>query len=222
MIALNCPNCGAEIVFTTAALPVRVCEHCRTIVVRYSAESAGAMGTVAELPFDVSPLQIGTRGEWKGESFATIGRVRWSWENGAWNEWFLAFTSGTMRWLGEAMGQLMMSEERSLEDTDAVLSQLGNGKEIDIGRGAKVDGVRYKVVDQRTVRCVSCEGELPFTAPTGWEVFSADLRSDSGDFANLQRDRHGSRLYLGRYVELADLKPDNLRALPGWETPVYG
>jgi len=221
MIALNCPNCGAEIVFGTAALPVKVCEHCRTIVVRRG-QSAENVGTVAELPFDVSPLKIGTRGEWAGEGFEIIGRVRWSWEDGAWNEWFLALQGGGTRWLGEAMGQLMVTEERPSDDLDPILGLLAQGKDVVIGQEALIYGVRYRLVDQRSVRCVSSEGELPFTAPTGWTAFSADFRSGQGDFASLQRDGRECRLYVGRYVDLAELKPDDLRILPGWETPAYG
>lgn len=221
MIALNCPNCGAEVVFCTAALPVKVCEQCRTIVLRRG-QSAEAVGTVAELPFDVSPLQIGTHGEWDGENFEIVGRVRWAWQDGAWNEWFLTLAGGGTRWLGEAMGQFMMSEECPLEGADPIFGRLAKGGDIKVGDGVRLRDVGYKLVDRRTVHCVSSEGELPFTAPTGWEAFSADFRSGKGDFASFQRDRNGSRLYIGRYVEPEELKPDNLRMLPGWEAPPHG
>ena len=48
----------------------------------------------ASLPFDVSPIQIGTMGTFEGVGFTVIGRVRWGWTDGSWNEWLLLFDDG--------------------------------------------------------------------------------------------------------------------------------
>lgn len=220
MQTIDCPNCGAPVLFRTTALPVRVCDHCRTLVVRYS-QSAETMGTVAELPFDVSPVQIGTRGEWEGLAFEIVGRMRWSWEDGAWNEWFLMLSDGSTCWLGEAMGRFMMAREQSLETANGIFQAFATDESVKIGYRVQIDHAQYRLADQRTVRCVAAEGELPFTAPSGWEMFSADFHSRGDAFACFQRDRRDSHLYVGRYVELADLKPQNLRLLPGWDMPIY-
>jgi len=71
------------------------------------------------------------------------------------------------------------------------------------------------------VRCVACEGELPFTAPAGWEARSVDFRNRDGRCASFQKDRHGPSLYVGYFVTLDALQPRHLRSLPGWEAPAY-
>jgi hypothetical protein len=43
----------------------------------------------ASLPFDVSPHQLGTGQVVDGARFTVVGRVRWGWADGAWNEWLL-------------------------------------------------------------------------------------------------------------------------------------
>ena len=47
MLKVNCPNCGAEVVFRSAALPARVCDYCRTMLVRSGEERASVTASFA-------------------------------------------------------------------------------------------------------------------------------------------------------------------------------
>ena len=221
MFKIPCPNCGAEVAFRSAALPARVCDYCRTMIVR-SGESVTAIGKAAELPFDVSPFQIGSRGRFEQQGFEILGRVRWGWTDGSWNEWLLLFDDGSNAWLGEAMGQLMLLRERPLADIhDEIIEALAGGGHVPIGADAQVDGETLIVSDARNATCIAAEGELPFTAPAGWTIFSVDFRTDSGRCASLQRDGKETDFYDGRYVTLEELAPSGLRALEGWPLPVF-
>lgn len=178
------------------------------------------MGKAAVLPFDVSPIRLGTRGVFDGKSFDVIGRVRWGWTAGSWNEWLLLFGDGSHGWLGDAMGQFSVLRERTLDDVqDGSIRGLARGNPISIGDGVNIDGEAFVVADNRDARCIAAEGELPFVAPTDWTVRSIDFRSPSGAAATFQRDNEESSFYVGRYVTLAELQPRDLRAIDGWKTP---
>ncbi|MHA6765801.1 DUF4178 domain-containing protein [Sphingobium ummariense] len=219
MQSVACPTCGAEVTFRSPALPVRVCDYCRTLVVRYS-QTAQGMGTAAVLPFDISPIQIGTEGQCFDQSFSIIGRVRWAWEDGAWNEWLMLMADGSHAWLGEAMGQFMALREVELAGSlPQVIRRLMNDTQVRPGESGNIAGHSYEVADVRTVHSIGCEGELPFTAPSGWKALSVDFRNRDGRCASFQKDRHGPSLYVGHYVTLASLQPRNLRPLPGWSLP---
>jgi hypothetical protein len=181
------------------------------------------LGKAAELPFDVSPIQIGTHGRFGQQGFEVIGRVRWGWTDGSWNEWLLLFDDGSNAWLGEAMGQYMLLRERALETVeDIIIQSLTKGSRIPIGTEVELDDEVLIVSDARQATCIAAEGELPFTAPAGWTIFSADFRSPSGRCASLQRDGDKADFYDGRYVSLAELNPGNLRELEGWRLPTFG
>ncbi|MGZ8281802.1 MAG: DUF4178 domain-containing protein [Allosphingosinicella sp.] len=223
MLNVACPNCGAPVLFRSPALPSRVCDHCRTIVVRSSrGGEVEAVGKAAALPFDVSPIAIGTSGTFDGRRFEVIGRVRWGWTDGSWNEWLLLFDDGSDGWLGEAMGQFMVTRERPIGDirADAVRT-LVDGGEVPVGTAAQIDGDPFTVADAREATCIASEGELPFSAPPGWTIFSVDFRSPTGRVASLQREGKLSSFYDGRYLTLAELAPRGLRAIEGWQTPAY-
>lgn len=250
MLTVSCPNCGAAVTFRSAALPSRVCDYCQTVLVRRG-DGVEAVGKSANLPFDVSPIQIGTTGRFDGHPFEVIGRVRWGWTvpseereagpwgsrdpaaaevspapaaplDGSWNEWLLLFGDGSHAWLGEAMGTFMLTRERPLGDLRSpAVNAIAEGQDVPIGTEGEVDGGALSVADARAATCLAAEGELPFAAPVGLTIFSVDFRSPSGVCASLQREDGMPSLYYGRYVTLGELEPRNLRAFEGWPMPAF-
>ena len=107
---LPCPSCGAPVPVRSAALPYVTCGYCQTLI-RRQGEGMEAVGKSAVLPFDVSPLQLGSTGSFGAVRFSVVGRVRWGWADGAWNEWLCDCSDGIPRWLSEAMGAFMLTEE---------------------------------------------------------------------------------------------------------------
>ncbi|TPG47196.1 DUF4178 domain-containing protein [Sphingomonas glacialis] len=221
MINADCPNCGAAVRFRSADLPVRVCDYCRSSLVR-SGEVLQAMGKIAEVPADVSPLQIGTRGMWTETPFELIGRVRWRWADGGWNEWLMLFADGSTGWLGEAMGRYMAL--RALDHAagrTGVVRALRDDSPIALGMDATIDRVRYIVTDIKQATCVASEGELPFSAPAGLAMKSLDLQASDGRCASVQKDRGQVSVYVGAFVDLAGLRATNMRAFEDWPMPNF-
>ena len=108
----NCPSCGAQVQFKSAASAMAVCSFCRGTVLRDGA-SAENMGKLSEILDDYSPIQLGTTGAWKAKQFAVIGRLRLKYGDGAWNEWSIEFQDGTLGWLSDASGQFIVTRDLS-------------------------------------------------------------------------------------------------------------
>lgn len=220
-LTVPCPNCGAEVVFRSAALPSRVCGYCQSLLVRSDAGVA-VVGKSSPLPFDVSPIQLGVRGKIGGHAFEVIGRIRWGWTDGSWNEWLVLFHDGATAWLGDAMGQFMLLQERDFATVKTrTLQSIADGREAIPGTEVQLDNAKLTIADARDVICLSAEGELPFTPTPGWRLYSVDLRAPNGDCASLQRDEVSTTFYQGRYVTLAELEPRGLRMFEGWAKPDY-
>lgn len=221
MVEANCPNCGALAVFRSPALPVKVCDYCRSTLVR-SGEHLAALGKVAQVPEDVSPLQIGSCGTDGDHRFELIGRVRMRWADGGWNEWATLYDDGTTGWLGEAMGRYMLlrAVEHGANRTGAV-QRIRDGLDVPVGTEATIDRVRYRVSDVKRATFDGSEGELPFSTPAGTDILSVDLMAPDGSCASIQKDRGDVGVYAGRYVTLADLRATNLRRFDGWPLPAW-
>jgi hypothetical protein len=221
MLDTNCPNCGAALSFRSANLAVKVCDSCRSVVVRDGATLALA-GKVAEVPEDVSPLQLGVRGRDGEQGFEIVGRVRWRWADGAWNEWCVIFADGSYGWLSEASGRFMLLREveASVFDGQAV-ARLASGMLVEPGMTATIAGLDYVVNDVQPVDCVGSEGEIPFPTPIGTVAISIDLMRPDGRAASLQNDGGVVSAYAGRYVTLAEIGATGLRDFDGWPKPRF-
>lgn len=169
------------------------------------------MGKMAELPPDLSPLQIGTRGEMDGLSFTLLGRVRFAYDEGSWNEWCALFSDGRHGWVAEAQGFFMVS----FEVTPPPQFPTGSGG-LPINCTIEIEGQDYSVTDRKENVCLGSEGELTIVAPPGRTATTIDLTGSNARFASAEYAENGMRLFVGRYARFDDLKFSNLKPVPGW------
>ncbi|MNR75562.1 hypothetical protein D3C72_61950 [compost metagenome] len=207
---LACPACGAEVDFKSRSAVFAVCSYCQSTLIRHDVDLE-AIGKMAQLPPDMSPLQVGTRGTYEGKRFELLGRLKVAWEDGLWNEWYALFDDGREGWLAEAQGFFMMSFPQAVPRSLPAAGALKVGRTITLASNQK-----FMIDDLRPATCIGSEGELPFPAPQGRESLSVDLSGPEATFANLEVAKDGTRLYTGKYVEFDELKLSNLRELDGW------
>ena len=215
---ISCPSCGAAVPLRKAAVPYVVCPQCQSLLLR-SDDDLKTVGQAAVLPFDVSPIQIGTCGTADDLFFEVVGRVRWGWTDGAWNEWLLAISDGTTRWLGEAMGTFMLLRDAPQACELPTIRAFANGGTIIPGTRVNVGGQEFIAADVKAATCLGAEGQLPFAAPAHWMITSVDFRNPDGASLSVQRDANETSAWIGRYVDLTDLAPAGLRRFDDWAIP---
>ncbi|GEO01671.1 hypothetical protein NSE01_35030 [Novosphingobium sediminis] len=215
---LTCPSCGAALPVRDPGLPYSTCAYCQTLV-RRGAGKVEAIGTVATLPADVSPIQIGTTVDRDGIAATVVGRVRWGWSDGSWNEWFLRAADGRAFWLGEAMGMYMLTSEYPAVTTVPAIQNFAQGNPMARDCTVKAGGKWLTASDIKEAECLGSEGDLPFPALPGRTMTNADFRNAAGDALSVQRDADGTTAWLGVWSDLAGLKPGNLRQIEGWTMP---
>jgi len=207
---LDCPQCGAPVTFRSSIAVFAVCEHCHSMVVLRGA-ALESRGVMAALPPDLSPFQIGTRGEWKGRGFEIVGRLRVEWEEGSWNEWCILYDATTTGWLAEAQGLLMISFATPLSEKPAKTSHYAPNLQL------QLNGATWTVTDVKKVKYRAAEGELPFAASPNESLVSVDLTSATGGFATIELDGKELEFFTGEYAQFTALNLTNLRKVPGWD-----
>ena len=221
MLDANCPNCGAALRFHSAELAVKVCDYCHSTIVR-KGDVLENVGLAAEVPEDVSPLQLGVRGRDGALGFEVVGRVRWAYADGAWNEWCVLFGDGSYGWLGEASGRLMLLRAVPVSVySGGAVARLAGGQAVEPGMTATIAELDYTVSDVQQVDCIGAEGELPYPTPIGTKASSIDLQRPDGRTASLQNDGGEVNAYAGRYVTLSDVAATGLRQFDGWPMPRF-
>jgi hypothetical protein len=207
--SFNCPSCGGAVKFQSQQSVFAVCVYCRSSLVRHDVD-VEAIGKMAELQDDLSPVQIGSSGVFQNKTFSVIGRIRQKWDEGFWNEWCALFTDGRTGWLAEAQGFWMVSFETSSVGLPQVRSA------FQVGGGVELAGTHFEINDIKDISCAFSEGELPFAAPLGRQSVSIDLIAPKDRFASLDLSAEGVLAYVGAYQEFSDFKFQNTRKIDGW------
>lgn len=210
MAEYACPSCGAPIPFRSSFSVYAVCASCGSTVVRGDRD-VSLIGKMADLPDEITPLQLGAQLRHAGQTYALLGRLRMAWADGAWNEWFV--DGGDRRgWLAEAQGFFALCFEEALPPSLA-------GAPPALGSTVTIGGRNFRVSDIKQATCVGSEGELPFPAPRGRVATYYDMIEPTGCFAGLEIADDEKRLYVGVYLRTSSLVFSGLRPVEGWTEP---
>lgn len=208
----NCPSCGAPVVFRSATSIYVVCEFCRSTLLR-AGEDLQNLGRMADLLEDSSPIQIGSEGTFRTQHFVVIGRIQLKYESGLWNEWYIQFDEGRSGWLADAAGEFIVSAQVAVSDPLPAFETLAPEMMLTL------DGRSFTVTDLETATCISGQGELPFRIAAGYNVNTADLRSNDR-FITLDYSEAPPLVFVGQPVTFTDLQLERLRE--GRDSPAGG
>lgn len=204
----NCPNCGAQIVFQWSSSVQTVCEYCKSILVRTDVDLK-KVGVVADLPPDVSPIQLQTEGVYKNKSFVVIGRILYEYDQGGWNEWHVMMNDGSSAWLSDAQNEFAVTSSFNA-------SNLPSSSALKVGQQFQWNGAAYTLSVITKAHYRGVQGELPFEYWDKDDVLFADFRTPTHQFATLDYSDPQPTLFLGEFVEFEGLKLKNLRQFEGW------
>lgn len=205
----ECPSCGAPVQFAWSAAVQTACPYCRSILVRHDVDLE-KVGIVADLPPDASPIQLYTEGVFDNRRFMVVGRIRYEWEQGGWNEWHIVFNDQASGWLSDAQAEYAVSFLATPAEPLPAEDQVAPGKLV------RIAGAPFYVTHLTRVRYVGFEGELPFTTADRSEFLTADLRTFDARFATIDYSETPPLLFAGRFTSFDELRLSNLREFEGW------
>ena len=180
-----------------------VCGACRSVVT-FGEDAARVAGRLSVLPEARSRLWVGATGRVRGRSFGVVGRVRYGWARGYWDEWFLLLDGAEPAWLSEDEGELAFESGGALSAAVS-MAALSPGASVDLG------GRPWRVTERGVARCEGGEGQLPFVVVQGEEIPFADLEGSGGAVGTLEMDRDGARLFEGEELRPGELQLDGAR-----------
>lgn len=207
----SCPQCGAPMSFGVGTSMSQVCKYCRHVVVRTDRDFRN-MGRVADLALTPSPVAVGDQGSIEGGSMTVLGRVQLDHGEGPWDEWYIAFNSGSWGWLASAQGNWYLTAEVPSPPPLPFWDQVSVEQDIPLA-----PGMTFRVVEVKRGTITSGEGELPFAVQAGQERYYIDLVGPQGGFATIDYgDRSAPpQLFIGR-----QLPESALQIKPMGERPV--
>jgi hypothetical protein len=209
MISSNCPSCGAAIRFLSKVSLYAVCPSCSSFVMRHDMDLE-RIGVIGELQDDGTPLQLGSRGRFRGRAFDVVGRIQLQFPAGYWNEWYLSFPGDKDGWLGETQGLYGVNFRTTILNPVPAFGQLRVGMKVQLNQEL------FEVKDIESATCIGGEGELPFHIESDYIAPVVDLGSPTTRFATIDYSEDPPLVFLGDWCEFAELELSNLRQVEGW------
>jgi DNA-directed RNA polymerase subunit RPC12/RpoP len=207
-VIVRCPTCGADVEFRYDDSFVRVCDHCRSAVVRTD-RGVDTLGRFADLIPIASPLRLFAEGRYGTAGFQLIGmaQLRHA-RGGVWQEWYAKLDGGQWAWLSEAQGRLYVTFER----TDVPAPPIAQLAALAPGAQVPFAGAMFTVAERGAATYVSALGEIPYRLVPNSTFQFVDLSDGRGGFATIDYG-DGSEppaVYLG-----AQIAPESLGLVGG-------
>ena len=204
-----CPSCGAEIEADRRFAKLVVCRFCESAVL-LDERAARVAGKMSLLAAPTGPLFVGGTGELLGRRFEVLGRVRYGYERGLWDEWYLAFEDGSTAWISEDESNFSLESHDAAETAPIEYADAYPGRNLQLGE------TTFHLDEKGIAICEGGEGQLPFRIVRGERVPFLDL-SMGDTFATVEYDIEdaGVRVFRGRRLNIADVQMDATAAEAG-------
>jgi hypothetical protein len=199
----HCPNCGADLNVHNPGIMMVACEHCSNLVY-FSEQQLDVAGRAAHLAEGFTRLYRGALGTLAGRRFRVLGRLRYAFARGFWDEWYIEFDAGEAAWITEDNHELSLEQE--VQGTEVVpFEALTPGQSLPAGRPAE-----FIIEEVGEAECIGAEGQLPLAVQLGEKYRFADGSSPDGRRClGLEYDKQPPTVFHGRWLDAAELRLDD-------------
>jgi len=200
-IAFNCPSCGAPHEIYNPGVIMKVCEYCRNAIY-WDEEKIKLAGAQSILDEGFTRLYRGAAGTLFQRRFMVLGRIRYSFGRGFWDEWFLEFQNGKTEWLSEDNHELAIEKqiERALNTPFTAFAP---------GKSFKLEGKTFVVEEAGEAECIGVEGDLPVVIQTGEKYPYVDASSPDGRYTlSIEYDEDPPTIFQGHWLKYVSVRLD--------------
>jgi len=173
---LDCPGCGSAIEIQSVYSSVIVCKYCNQCS-QIEPNGLTAKGTNKTLLASPSKLQIGQEGQLLGSVYRILGRLRYEYSGGFWDEWFLLNDADQRIWLQEDDGEMTAFEKIEID------GQVPDYDASAPGQLIQVNGLNLFVLERTAATISGAEGELFFRITPGETVGCIDANAGGVNYS---------------------------------------
>ncbi len=200
MIEMNCTSCGAPLKVENQFVRSVTCEFCGSTYIVSGSDTLDEAGKTASLADYPSRLSVGSQGEIKGRGFTVLGRVRYTYGEGFWDEWQIEWHDGAPPdWLEEDEGYWTLYER------ERVRGEIPPAEKLDVGSTYTINNYNVFLTEKRTARVMGSEGQFSSVLPLQGDFTYATGTAD-GRLVSVNYWQDEIELSLGTDLEHHEIK----------------
>ena len=190
--SLYCPQCGYELPIYFRDTKLVKCKACKSSIFLED-EGAKTIGKASQLAPEPSLIRLMHPFKYKSSTYMPLGKVRYSYGRGYWEEYFLKSDDTRELWLSIDEGDFALEKRADIEiDTSNLLI------------GSKYKG--YIVSEIGYGECVGFEGELPKLIEIGSKYRYYQLSKGSGELVTVELNSKFKEVYIGKWIDPFDIE----------------
>lgn len=197
---VNCPSCGVELPLKYRFSKMVGCPYCGQNIYLTN-DGLKPVGDKIVLSDYGSVLAVGKTGKLGGRNFHVLGRVRFDYEDGFWDDWLLTLDDDWEHefWLQEDEGDYVLFSKVPLKSDPPDFSSL------QVGSVVQVTDKKIFISEKNRAVVNGGEGELSFQVTPGEKADFADgISYGEGIPVSIEYMPDEVALNIGEVVELKD------------------
>ena len=192
---INCPQCGDALDIYFKWTKLSQCSSCGSSIFLED-ETVRHIGEQSTLSPEPSLLKLHDPIVIENKTYMPLGKIRYSYGRGFWEEWFLKGEGNREFWLSVDEGDFVLEEK-----TEMTLP-------FKTPYGVRVGGKygAYTVSERGEGRCVGFEGELPEMIEIGKTHYYLHLSKGSGNLVTVEYGSEITQIFRGKWIDPMSIK----------------
>lgn len=160
MKEMKCNNCGGTLKIENQFIRTVTCPFCSTNYLVSGTDTLDPTGQSASLANYPSRLHVGMSGRIRGRGFTVLGRIRYMYDEGFWEEWQIAWDDGAPPdWLEEDEGCW------TLYRRERVKGIIPSYEQVRVGSTVKINNHNVFITEKRQAKVAGSEGQFASVFP---------------------------------------------------------
>lgn len=160
MQQMQCKSCGAPLQIENQFIRSVTCGFCGTAYMVSGDSTLDTTGKTAALANYPSRLKVYSKGTIRGRGFTVLGRIRYTYDEGFWDEWQIGWDDNAPpSWLEEDEGYW------TVFDKQRVRGEVPPYENIRVGSTVNINGQNVFISEKRKARVMGSEGQFAAVMP---------------------------------------------------------
>ncbi len=191
----NCPQCGDLLSIYFKYSKLIKCNSCGSAIFLED-DAVKLIGKSAVLSPEPSLIQLHKPFKFQNKRFTPLGKIRYSYGRGFWEEWFLKDDKNQEFWLSIDEGDFVLEEK--------IKFSLPFKKNHTFKVGQNFN--EYQVTEIGTGVCVGFEGELPEAIKLDESHTYVHLSRGHGELLTLELSENETMTFKGQWIDPLEIK----------------
>lgn len=192
---INCPQCGDALPLYIRHTKLVQCYSCKSSIFLEN-DATTLAGNSAVLAPEISILTLNSPFFHKQKSYLPLGKIRYSYGRGFWEEWWLKDTQNNEFWLSIDEGDLVLQQTTQMHFDIDKISHLRLGDTLNN---------EWIVTEMGTAKCEGFEGALPKDIKVGSHYNYIHLSGKNASLITLEYHDNTIEAYKGQWISPFDI-----------------